>query len=380
LNTVVEQIRAEIGRHGSISFAHFMALALYCPDCGYYETEKDTAGHRGDFYTSVSVGPLFGELLAFQFADWLETEAKSQKSEVRLVEAGAHDGRLARDILTWLKLRRPALFEQTQYCVIEPSARRRAWQREPLKEFSPRVCWFADWSSLGAAAPRTGNEGSAPEVRGIIFSNELLDAMPVHRLGWDANHREWFEWGVTTHGGQFAWARMPKVTHDARLTIYVPPELVEVFPDGFTTEICPTAENWWREAAGWLQCGKLLTLDYGLGAEDFLSPQRANGTLRAYRRHQLVDDLLANAGEQDLTAHINFTAIQQAGATAGLKTESLLAQARFLTAIAQRAWKEENNFGPWTPDHTRQFQTLTHPNHLGRAFQVLVQSRDNCSS
>jgi SAM-dependent MidA family methyltransferase len=381
LNTAVEQIRAEIGRRGAISFADFMDLALYCPDCGYYENEKDTAGHRGDFYTSVSVGPLFGELLAFQFADWLEAEFKCQKSAVRIVEAGAHDGRLARDILTWLKLRRPALLERTEYWIVEPSVRRRGWQLESLKEFAPRVRWFSGLRSMGTA---TGpeNEKRSPGVRGIIFSNELLDAMPAHRLGWNAKCHEWFEWGVTVQGERFVWCRLPASDCATRFTqpASITPGLRDVLPDGFTTELCPAAENWWREAAGLLQHGKLLTLDYGLSAEDFFSPQRANGTLRAYRRHQLADDVLANAGEQDLTAHVNFTAIQQAGAAAGLKTESFLTQARFLTAIAQRAWKTENNFDTWTQDCTRQFQTLTHPNHLGRAFQVLVQSRGNCSS
>lgn len=383
MNTAVEQIRVAIGRRGAISFADFMDLALYCPDCGYYENEKDTAGHRGDFYTSVSVGSLFGELLAFQFADWLAKlgtrNSEHHTAPVQIVEAGAHDGRLARDILAWLTLRRPALLERIEYWIVEPSARRRAWQLESLKEFAPRVRWFADLHSLGKAA-ESGKQGRSPGVRGIIFSNELLDAMPVHRFGWDAKQREWFEWGVTVRDGQFVWMRMPEAMHDPRLTIHVAPDLLEVFPDGFTTEICPAAETWWREAAGWLLHGKLLTLDYGLSAEDFLSPQRANGTLRAYRCHQLVGDVLANPGEQDLTAHVNFTFIQEAGTSAGLKTESLVSQARFLTGIAQRTWQVENNFGLWTQDHTRQFQTLTHPNHLGRAFQVLVQSRGDCNS
>jgi SAM-dependent MidA family methyltransferase len=155
----------------------------------------------------------------------------------------------------------------------------------------------------------------------------------------------------------------------------VSPELLEVLPDGFTTEVCPAAETWWREAAELLKRGRLLTFDYGLNADEFFAPHRVNGTLRAYHRHHLNADLLANPGEQDLTAHVNFTALQQAGEVAGLKTESLQTQAQFLIGIGRRAWSAENAFGPWSRKLGREFQTLTHPQHLGRAFRVLAQSR-----
>ena len=155
----------------------------------------------------------------------------------------------------------------------------------------------------------------------------------------------------------------------------LPAELMAVLPDGFTTEICPAAENWWRAAAGRLEGGRLLTIDFGLNAEEFFAPQRAGGTLRAYHRHRLSADVLGNVGEQDLTAHVNFSAIQAAGEAAGLRTERLETQARFLTGIARRAWDEGCGFGPWTSAHTRQFQTLTHPEHLGRPFRALVQAK-----
>jgi len=375
LNSPGDEIRKEIAERGAIPFARFMELALYCPLCGYYEKNKDTPGQRGDFYTSVSVGPLFGELLAFQFAEWLE-ELPVADCRWLIVEAGAHDGRLAKDILTWLRLRRLGLFERIEYWIVEPSARRQEWQREVLKEFEPRVRWFGNFHSLAtilpwpAANPQSAI-GNPQSVCGVIFSNELLDAMPVHRLGWDTKRREWFEWGVTLAGEEFVWIRLA----DKPAISNLPPELLDVLPDGFTTEICPAAESWWREAASVLKQGKLLTLDYGLSVEEFFAPQRANGTLRAYHHHRLSDDVLANPGERDLTAHVNFTAIQRAGEGANLKTETFASQTQFLTGIAQRAWQEGGNFGPWTREHTRQFQTLTHPDHLGRSFRVLVQSR-----
>lgn len=498
MNAVTDIIRAEVAKRGVISFARFMQLALYCPVCGFYEKENDTPGRRGDYYTSVSVGSLFGELLALQFARWIEGFPTP-----KIVEAGAHDGRLAADILRWFQSHCPELARRLQYWIIEPSPRRQGWQREALRAFDFQVRWADQLAVV--------SEGHAAKLHGIIFANELLDAMPVHRLGWDAQRGRWFEWGVALEGDKFVWTRMPdsslaeneadaihsshstplnsgashlpvlspapsegeggcgpgegrvddefrrsaiansrhetavagntgfqtgalaswskahterhglaakyvtgradrKVGVTSRMVhgepkdswvqgatggsmaqeailasealhslpsvaIDVPADLLTVLPDGFTTEVCPAAQQWWREAANHLERGRLLTLDYGLSAADFFAPERQAGTLRAYHRHRLVTDVLARPGEQDLTAHVNFSALQAQGEQSGLRTEYFDTQARFLTDVAAHAWKPESGFGPWTARHTRQFQTLTHPELMGRAFRVLIQSR-----
>jgi SAM-dependent MidA family methyltransferase len=359
LNTI---IRREIAACAVLSFARFMELALYCPVYGYYEGNKDNPGQCGDFYTSVSVGKLFGQLLAFQFAEWLEAEIRSQKSEVRIVEAGAHDGKLAGDILDWLQSNRPKLFGQIKYCIIEPSIRRQEWQREILHEFAPRVCWFAGIEGLKLKIQNS-------KLSGIIFSNELLDAMPVHRFSWDAEKKEWFEWGVGLEGGKFVWAKI----QNSQFTI-PNSQLETVLPEGYVIETSPAAENWWREAASVFGCGRLMTIDYGFTTNEMFSPDRTRGTLRAYFRHHASDDLLANVGKQDITAHVDFSAIQTAGESAGLTTESFLTQTQFLTWILGKTLKDKT-FGKWDTKRTRQFQTLTHPDHLGRAFRVLIQSR-----
>ena len=128
-----------------------------------------------------------------------------------------------------------------------------------------------------------------------------------------------------------------------------------------------------------LSHGRLLAIDYGFTAAEMFSPARTNGTLRAYFRHHVTDDLLANPGEQDLTAHVNFSAIQKAGEEAGLKTEGFCTQPQFLTRILQKAVVEKS-FAEWNAGRTRELQTLTHPEHLGRAFRVLVQSTSACRS
>jgi SAM-dependent MidA family methyltransferase len=354
-------IREEILNHGVIPFARFMELALYCPETGYYERNQDNVGRRGDFITSVSVGSLFGELLAFQFAEWLG-ELRSAECGVRIIEAGAHDGKLAADILSWLEKFRPELFSEIEYWILEPSASRQSWQQRTLEKFAPRVRWFSGFENLKL---KTQNS----KLHGVLFSNELLDAFPVHRFGWDAKNKKWFEWGITLNDGKFTWTRLEN--SEFRISNS---ELEAVLPDGYVIEASPAAENWWREAAGILSRGKLLVIDYGFTATEQFSPSRLNGTLRAYYRHQVSDDLLARPGDQDLTAHVNFSVIQQVGEEAGLKSDLFGSQPQFLTRIFAKAAREKS-FASLDAKKVRQFQTLTHPEHLGRAFRVLVQSR-----
>ena len=356
-----DAIREEILKCGEISFARFMELALYCPETGYYEAKKDNVGRTGDFITSVSTGKLFGELLAFQFAEWLG-EFKIKNEKFKIIEAGAHAGKLAADILGWLKHFRPQLFERTEYWILEPSPRRQEWQREVLQEFSAKIFWASSFENLKL---KTQNA----KLEGIIFSNELLDAFPVRRFGWNANNKNWFEWGVAFENEKFVWTKIQNSGFKIQN-----PGLEAVLPDAYTVETSPAAENWWREAAGILARGKLLAIDYGFTDDEKFSPARPRGTLRAYFRHHATDDLLANPGEQDLTAHVNFSAVQKTGEAAGLATENFLSQAKFLTQILAKT-QVEKNFGEWNSARARQFQTLTHPEHFGRAFRVLTQAK-----
>ncbi|MBW8865656.1 MAG: SAM-dependent methyltransferase, partial [Verrucomicrobia bacterium] len=259
---------------------------------------------------------------------------------------------------------RPDLFSELEYHLVEPSSHRQEWQQTTLEKFAPRVHWHARLDDLKAQDSK---------LHGIFFSNELLDALPVHRLGWDATKKEWFEWGVTLNSDHFTWSRKSGIALPATI-LDVPSPLLEVLPDNYTIEISPAAENWWRAAADILKGGKLLAIDYGFTADEIFSPSRTRGTLRAYSRHHVSDDLLAHPGEQDLTAHVNFSAIQKAGEAVGLRTDLFCTQPQFLIRILSEAQKK-NSLGNWDAKRTRQFQTLTHPEHLGRAFRVLVQSR-----
>lgn len=380
MNTLARQLRDEIQRNGPIPFAEFMRRALYDSAHGYYSRCDDQIGKRGDFFTNVSVGSFFGELLAFQFARWIEAISK-EGGYFQIVEAGAHDAQLARDILAALREREPPLFASLEYWIVEPSAVRRAAQQKTLLPFF-NVRWFATFNEIASGRDelrqsppgRSGTRVARPStaengVHGVIFSNELLDALPVHRFAWNARLRAWQELGVSVQGEAFTWTPLaqPSITPPA-----FPDALLDVLPDGYIVELSPAATQWWREAASALVRGKLMTVDYGGVFEELLSPGRTSGTIRAYSQHRVSADVLADPGEQDITAHVNFTEIQRAGEAAGLKTEAFTTQSQFLTSIAGELWTRT---GSWPQHQVRQFQTLTHPEHLGRPFRVLVQSR-----
>jgi SAM-dependent MidA family methyltransferase len=280
----------------------------------------------------------------------------------QLAEAGAHDGRLALDILRRLRQRRPDVFARLEYRVIEPSPVRRAWQEEKLSGEFANVKWAGGLEELG-------------RVRGVIFANELLDAMPAHRLCRDAAGKRWLEWRVNWDGSSFVWEKGPVSAAAAACLPDIPAEVEAVLPDGFVMEISPAAIQWWKRAAASLERGKLFTLDYGLDGDERLRPERASGTLRAYSGHRMSGDVLARPGGQDITAHVNFDALRRAGEGAGLHTDGVVRQSQLLTDIFRRGLAGAGGFEEWTAARARQFQTLTHPEHLGHRFRALIQAR-----
>ena len=345
-----------------------MELALYHPKFGYYEEHNLSIGKSGDFFTSVSVGNLFGTLLARQFCDWL---IPLPASRVRIIEIGAHEGRLAVDILSYISKHKHLTNKKLEYCILEPSARRRDWQQKTISQVGHDVKWLESWDQCDQQS-----------VDGIIFSNELLDAFPTHRIRWDAFEKTWFEWGVVIVDEKFTWAKMTHTRDSAGAMIeaenracgiILPQELLRVLPDGFSVDLCPGARQWWSHAAEKLHHGCLMTMDYGLEVEQFFEPQRVEGTLRGYLGHQLKSDVLSNPGGQDITTMVNFTALRGAGEAAGLETVAYESQSKFLTSILSSHMGEFAPEFSSNPALVKQFKTLIHPDHLGRAFRVCVQ-------
>jgi SAM-dependent MidA family methyltransferase len=264
---------------------------------------------------------------------------------------------LAFDILEAIEDSEPKLFRALEYWIVEPSAAQREVQQKSLSRF-PNVRWFA--------APRE----IQGKVNGVFFSNELLDAMPVHVFRWNRTAHQWNEMGVSASDDGFVWETLAAAMTSGP---QFPDELLEVLPDGFVFEVASSeTRQWWADAAGALASGKLMAIDYGGTLEELLLPVRTAGTLRAYSEHRVSGNVLENPGDQDITAHVNFSVIRHVGEQMRLRTEAFVNQSLFLTNVARELWTRR---GLWPQHQVRQFQTLTHPEHLGRPFRILVQSR-----
>lgn len=302
-----------------------MGVALYHPELGYYTTAARRSGRAGDFYTSVDAGPLFGELLARLFVRlWATITATDSSGQAfDLVEAGAGDGRLTRDVLDALERLAPSLYASTRVHLLETSALARRCHVETLGPHAPRL---------------VTSSATLPErVSGIVLANELLDAMPAHRVvGVEGGLREIF---VDVEDNRFMTREGPLST--PRLASYL--EQVDARLDpGQVADISLSAVDWVGEIGHTLEQGLVLLIDYGDGARALFSARHPEGTLRGFYRH-LVDApfdgvtpgaprWLERPGEQDLTASVDFTAIERAAEAAGLVRVGLVDQAHLLVA------------------------------------------------
>ncbi|MDB6053131.1 MAG: hypothetical protein JWN25_654 [Verrucomicrobiales bacterium] len=353
MNAAEKTIRELIDRYGSIALPDFMELALYHPADGYYEKER-SIGKAGDFYTSVSVGPVFGALLAWWIGSQPDTGSASDP--IALVETGAHDGTLAFDIMTQMEAEFSRPFH---YHIIEPSAKRQERQNQRLAAWSGRVTWHKRLSDL-------------PIVNGVIFSNELLDAFPCHRLVWHKETKRWMESMIGLKKDKFSWKLQETHISVEGISPSSLKELEPLLPDGYVIETSPLAARWWQEASAHLGKGIMMTFDYGFsGLEQFI-PERTKGTLRGYSSHQTTDPL-QDPGEQDMTYHVQFDALREAGEKSGLATVFFDTQEKFLMNFVLG----NPGFGGYlngNPGRLRQLMTLCSPSHLGR-FRCLVQKR-----
>ncbi|MEI6818245.1 MAG: SAM-dependent methyltransferase [Verrucomicrobiota bacterium] len=348
-------LRERIQRDGPLRFADFMALALYEPALGYYARETRQVGRDGDFFTSVSVGPLFGELLARRFLhEWCTLGSPARW---RIIECGAHDGSLANDILQAIARLDPQAFSALEYAIPEPLPRLQAAQREKLATFDRQTRFLTDASKL-VADPQPG----------IAFGNELLDALPFHVV--ERNENRWSECRVAINrDDQLGWEMHP-ITDPALQDALA--RLGDDFPDGYRTEVRTNFSDFLEPLTRSLSSGLLLWLDYGFARPEYYQPDRKTGTLRTFSKHRAAEDPLATPGELDITAHIDFTAVAEAAITLGCQPTVFRNQGTWLTQIG-REWLLSLE-GQTASAELRQFQTLTHPAHLGGSFHVLELS------
>lgn len=298
---LVARIREAITSAGGwLSFARYMELALYAPGLGYYSGGARKFGAAGDFVTAPEISPLFGRMLSRQLAEVLDQCGGG------ILELGAGTGKLAAHILADLVcLGRPA-----SYSILEVSGELRQRQQETLEQsgLAGRVAWL----------------DTLPEIfTGVIFGNEVLDALPVHLIHWTTEGA--LERGVVWRENQLQWLDRPIA--DAALLARA--SALELPPD-YVSEINLAAPALVRELGQRLQAGLLLFVDYGYGRSEYYRPQRCMGTLRAHYRHHALDDPFHLPGLTDLSAHVDFTAVAEAGLEAGLDVLGYTSQARFL--------------------------------------------------
>ncbi|HUN62481.1 MAG TPA: SAM-dependent methyltransferase [Candidatus Sulfotelmatobacter sp.] len=363
MTPLAELLAERIRRFGPITFAEYMRECLYHPVYGYYSQPE--ARKFADYYTSVDVHAIFGRLLARQFAEMREQLGRPR--EFRLVEAAAGTGRLAGQILDFAEAQLPEFYGALRYVAVERSPAR-------CEQLAGRLARHASRQHCEARIDMPGKI----EV-GCVFSNELLDALPVHRVAQENGAlREIF---VASEGGNFSEVRLPLST--CAISEYFAAQNIALI-EGQQAEAGLEACDWISEIGRRLERGFVLTIDYGHEAADLFDEHHMAGTVLAYANHRASEDWFAAPGEQDLTAHVNFTALRLWGERGGLRTLGLVSQTAFLLALGQRnEFADLYDGGMSEAERVRarlQLKTLIYPEGMGERFQVLVQQKSEASA
>jgi len=362
LEPLAERLRARISQQGPVTFRDWMAAALYDERDGYYcRADRIPQGRAGDYRTAPETSPLFAATFAFYFSK-LFADLKWPPC-LTIFESGAGNGEFAHGVLTSLGKDSPEVFAVINYVIdeVSPAARHRAAER--LADFSDRVTF------------RRLVDIDQPAAAGIVFSNEVIDAFPVHRvIKRDSNLRELCV--ALNQNSDFVWLQCDLEESVAEYCERAGINLSE----GQIAEINLDAEQFVARAAGLLDRGYVVTVDYGAERNDLLSdPNRHQGTLRSFRRHQLIDDVLAAPGEQDLTTTIDWTQIEETGDRFGLRTLRLEQLDQFLLGQGLISLLMEMTTS--TRDSAEALRLTTSsrelilPTGLAASFQVCVQER-----
>lgn len=328
-------------------------MALYAPHQGYYARKNNQVGKGGDFYTSVSVGPLFGQLMARRFAKWW-VDNGSPKSW-RILEIGAHDGKLAADILSFLHKHFPDAWQSLEYAIPEPQHLLREIQRERLSSLAAHLNIESSTSPI--------SENPLP---GIAFGNEILDALPFHLV--EMNAGKWHELLVSR---ELTFTPTP-IEMESPLGLALEKIGVD-FPQGYRTEVRTNFASFLGEVSACVHDGLLLFIDYGFAAPEYYERTRAMGTLRTFSRHKAGEDPLETPGEIDITAHVDFTDLSAAAKCIGFSPTAFSSQGSYLTHIAAPLIHSGMFDDPKT---ISQFRSLTHPSNLGGSFHVIELTAD----
>lgn len=343
-----ELIHHDIATQGGwIPFSRFMELALYAPGLGYYTAGARKFGEAGDFITAPELSTLFGRTLAKQLIEVM------QASTPHILELGAGSGKLALDILTELE-KRDALPES--YSILEVSADLRERQQALIQECLPHLSGRVQWLD---ALPEN--------ISGAVIGNEVLDALPVHLVYW--SERRILERGVSSNGATFMWQdRIPENTALLDLAQNL------AVPDDYLSDISLAARGLIASLSERIDKGAMIFIDYGFGSAEYYHPQRSRGTLMCHYRHHSHDDPFYLLGLQDITAHVDFTAIAESAIDHGAHFLGYTSQAHFLInngvtdLLSEVSPEDVRAYAPLSS----QLQKLTSPAEMGDLFKVIA--------
>jgi SAM-dependent MidA family methyltransferase len=359
---LLARVREEIAAYGPMPFSQYMERCLYAPGLGYYSAGKTKFGEAGDFITAPELGELFARCvvnatypvldLLGDNADFLELGGGSGAFAEAALKAFAASGTVPR-----------------RYLILEPSADLRERQRERLSRALPselfaHVLWV--------------DRPPEQDWRGVLFANEVIDALPTTRFAMRAG--EVYEEHVALDGeGRLMRVDRPADALVSGAVRHVERDLKAEFVDGYRSEVLPQLPYWIQAIAGSLTAGLMLFVDYGYVRREFYLPERSDGTLRAYYRHRTHDDPLYLPGLNDLTASVDFTALAEAGNSAGFGVAGYLSQAQFLIGSGlQDAFEAAYDSAPDEPERYRlaqEVKKLTMPDQMGERFQAMLFAR-----
>jgi SAM-dependent MidA family methyltransferase len=364
VNPLVQKIIDKIGRDGPITFKTFMGMALYYPDLGYYSCAKSLIGRSGDFYTGPHLHSIFGAMIGKQLVEmW---DSMDRPDNFKAVEMGAGHGYLCRDIFNYLYtasastsfsgLKREFL-NSFNYIIIEPFAHFEEKQKELLADYQSGISWAMAL-----------NEFPKETIKGCFLSNELLDAFPVHLIEIDDGLQEVY---VTTDSTGLIEDK--NTLSSGELLNYLRDFSINLQP-GYRTEINLGIKEWLLDVSSALSEGFVLTIDYGYSAKEYYSDDRTRGTLMCYHKHMYNENPYQNIGEQDITAHINFSSIKKWGDEAGLITAGYCPQGTFLISSGiDELISEMYSESPDYLSEISKIKGLIMPQGIGVSHSVMVQ-------
>jgi SAM-dependent MidA family methyltransferase len=358
MNAIIERLKKK--SNPPWSFAMLMEVALYDPELGYYTKERQKLGKEGDFYTSNHVHPVFAETFGRFFLDVLVQE----DMEPTICEWGAGDGAFAFHVLSYIKSQNINTFKNTFYYIIESSPHHQSLLTKKLAPFKDQISIYATFEEMIE---------ERKQFQGILFSNELIDAFPVHII---EKHKDGLK-EVFLEEVEGELVENLTICNNDRIKGWFK-EFGPTLPEGHRIEVSLAMKEWLVNVSRWLDKGMIITIDYGYRNDEFQRPERREGSIRGYRNHEMIKNPLRHLGDMDLTSHIQWDAYDQIALNEGLTKICYERQDQFLLKAGLFSFLQSpTNLSPFSDEFkkNRAIQSFVHPSGISTSFQVNVHGK-----